>query len=282
MVDEKPNTEESVPANEQPHTEETVPADEKPNTEESAKAEERVPAADSASAEKNVAGDGVPAEEKVAGDEAGGENVAGDVAGENANDDTNEDAPEFAEGQIVELHGLSVESLNGCIGKVHSQKGERFVVILPPPEKDGEEINLDPWQYKSIKPKNIRKLEDQEKEQKSFKAKENEWNSAWTRRQTEEAYRRSVENKMWQSQKWGWLSTAKRWFPLVAIGILGILIPKYNLLANVPFLNRFAKPTTPVPAQETAATLDDDFADEQFFQDDEALVDEEEDIEEVS
>merc|ERR550534_2120581 len=183
---------------------------------------------------------------------------------------------------MVELHSLSVESLNSCKGRVHSQKGERFVIVLPPPEKEDGELNLDPWQYKSIKPKNLRKLDDQKIEKKLFQAKENAWNSGWTKRQTEEAYRRSVENKMWQSQKWGWLSTAKRWLPLVAIGILGILISKYNLLANVPFLNRFAKPTTtPEPAQETAATLDDDFADEQFFQDDEALVDEE-DMEEVS
>jgi len=248
MEDKKPNTKESVPA------------EEKPDNEESVAAEESLPTGDSVSAEKKVGG-----------------NDPADVA----NDDKNKEAPEFAEGEIVELHSLSVESLNGCIGKVHSQKGERFVVVLPPPEKDGEEINLDPWQYKSIRPKNIRKLDEQEKEKKLFMAKETEWNSAWTRKQTEDAYRRSVENRMWQSQKWGWLSTAKRWLPLAAIGILGILIPKYNLLANIPFLNRFAKPTTSVPAEETAATLDDDFADELFFQDDEVLVDEE-DIEEDS
>jgi len=273
MVVEKPNTEEKVPADVKPNIEESAPADVKPNTEESGPSDEKPHTEESVAPEESApAGDSVSAEE----------NVAEDEAAEAANEDTNEDAPEFAEGQIVELHGLSVESLNGCIGRVHSQKGERFVIVLPPPEKDGEEINLDPWQYKSIRPKNIRKLEDQEKERKAFQAKENSWNSAWTRKQTEEAYRRSVENKMWQSQKWGWLSTAKRWLPLVAIGILGILIPKYNLLANVPFLNRFAKPTTPPePAQETAATLDDDDFDEQFFQDDEALADEE-DMEEVS
>lgn len=214
----------------------------------------------------------LPADENVAEDEA---------AEQTTNDDENEEAPEFATGEIVELHSLSVESLNGSIGRVYSQKGERFVIVLPPPEKDGEELNLDPWQYKSIKPKNLRKLEDQETEKKLFKTKENEWNSAWTRKQTEEAYRRSLENKMWQSQKWGWLSTVKRWLPLAAIGILGILISKYNLLANVPYLNRFAKPIKEEPAEEPAATLDDDFADDEFFQDDEELVDEE-NAEEVS
>jgi len=266
MVVEKPNTEENVPADVKPNTEESVPADVKQNTEESVPSDEKPHTEESIAPEESApAGDSKPAEE----------NVAEDEAAEAANEDTNEDAPEFVEGQIVELHGLSVESLNGCIGRVQYQKGERFVIVLPPPEKDGEEINLDSWQYKAIKPKNLRKLEDQEKERKAFQAKENNWNSAWTRKQTEEAYRRSVENKMWQSQKWGWLSTAKKLLPLVAIGILAILIPKYNLLANVPFLNRFAKPTTaPEPAQETAATLDDDF-DEQFFQDDEALADEE-------
>jgi len=268
MVVENPNTEESAAADVKQNTEESVPTDVKPNTEEGVPPDESPKTEESVAPEKSVpAGDSVPAEENVA---------AGGKANHDSNEDTNEDAPEFAEGEIVELHSLSVESLNGCIGRVHSQKGERFVVVLPPPEKDGEEINLDPWQYKSIRPKNIRKLEDQEKERKAFKAKENEWNSAWTQKQTEEAYRRSVENRMWQSQKWGWLSTAKRWLPLVAIGILGILIPKYNLLANVPFLNRFAKPaTTSEPAHETASTLDDDFADEQFFQDDEALIDDE-------
>jgi len=208
------------------------------------------------------------------------ENVAEDEAAE-TNDAENEEAPEFAAGEIVELHSLSVESLNGSIGRVHSQKGERFVIVLPPPEKDGEKLNLDPWQYKSIKPKNLRKLEDQENEKKIFQDIENEWNTAWTKKQTEEAYRRSLENKMWQSQKWGWLSTAKRWLPLAGIGILGILISKYNLLANVPYLNRFAKPTSTEPVEEPAATLDDDFADDQFFQDDEALADEE-NMEEVS
>jgi len=214
----------------------------------------------------------LPADENVAEDEP---------AEQTTNDDENEETPEFATGEIVELHSLSVESLNGSIGRVYSQKGERFVIVLPPPEKDGEEFNLDPWQYKSIKPKNLRKLEDQETEKKLFKTKENEWNSAWTRKQTEEAYRRSLENKMWQSQKWGWLSTVKRWLPLAAIGILGILISKYNLLANVPYLNRFAKPIKEEPAEEPAATLDDDFADDEFFQDDEELVDEE-NAEEVS
>jgi len=256
MEDQKPNTEKSVPTDVKPNTEESVPTDKKPNTEESVAAEGSCPAGDSVPAEKNVAGDG-PAEE------------------------ANDEAPMFAEGEIVELHDLSVESLNGCIGKVQYQKGERFVIVLPPPEKDGEEINLDPWQYKSIRPKNIRKLDDQDKEKKAFKAKETEWNSAWTRKQTEEAYRRSVENKMWQSQKWGWLSTAKRFLPFAAIGILGILIPKYNLLANIPFLNRFAKPNTPVQTEETAATPDDDFADDQFFQDDDFLVDDE-DMDEAS
>jgi len=260
MKDEKPNTKESVPADVKPNTEESVPADEKPNSTESVAAGENFPPGNNVPAEKNVAGNGPAAKE--------------------ANDDINDEAPEFAEGEIVELHELSVESLNGCIGKVHSQKGERFIIVLPPPDKDGEEINLDPWQYKSIRPKNIRKLEDQEKEKKAFKAKETEWNSAWTRKQTEEAYRRSLENKMWKTQKWGWLSTAKKMLPFVAIGVLGILIPKYNLLANIPFLNRFAKPTTSLPAEEAAATLDDDFVDEQFFQDDEAFIDEE-DIDET-
>jgi len=144
--------------------------------------------------------------------------------------------------------------------------------------KSYSKINLDPWQYKSIKPKNLRKLDDQVNEKKLFQDKENEWNSAWTRKQTEEAYRRSLENKMWQSQKWGWLSTVKRWLPLVGIGILGIVISKYNLLENVPYLNRFAKPSKKEPAEETAATLDEDFEDdddEAFFQDDEELGDEE-------
>jgi len=216
----------------------------------------------------------VPAEENVAEDEA---------AEQTTNDDENEEAPEFATGEIVELHSLSVETLNGSIGKVNSQKGERFVIVLPPPEKEGEDLNLDPWQYKSIKPKNLRKLEDQETEKKLFKAKENEWNSGWTKKQTEEAYRRSLENKMWQSQKWGWLSTVKRWLPLAAIGILGILIPKYNLLANVPYLNRFAKPIKEEPVEEPAATLDDDdFADDEFFQDDDEVLADEENAEEVS
>jgi hypothetical protein len=214
----------------------------------------------------------VPGEKSVPKEE----NVAGDEAGEETNDNKNEEASEFTEGEIVELHSLSVDSLNGCIGRVHSQKGERFIIVLPPPEKEDGELNLDPWQYKSIKPKNLRKLEDQETEKKLFKVKENEWNSGWTKRQTEEAYRRSVENKMWQSQKWGWFATAKKWFPLAAIGILGILISKYNLLANVPYLNRFAKPSPTEPAQETAATLDDDFDDGQFFSDDEDLLDEDE------
>lgn len=214
----------------------------------------------------------LPAEENVAEDEAAEQATKGDG---------NEEAPEFATGEIVELHSLSVESLNGSIGRVYSQSGERFVIILPPPEKDGDELNLDPWQYKSIKPKNLRKLEDQENEKKLFKAKEDEWNSAWTKKETEEAYRRSLENKMWQSQKWGWLSTVKRWLPLAAIGILGVLISKYNLLANVPYLNRFAKPIKEEPAEEPAATLDDDFADDEFFQDDEVLADEE-NAEEVS
>jgi len=217
----------------------------------------------------------LPAEEKVAENEA---------TEQTTNEGANEETPEFATGEIVELHSLSVESLNGSIGRVYSQKGERFVIVLPPPEKDGEKLNLDPWQYKSIKPKNLRKLEDQENEKKLFQDKENEWNSAWTRKQTEESYRRSLENKMWQSQKWGWLSTAKRWGPLVVIGILGILISKYNLLANVPYLNRFAKPIKEEPAQETAATLDadDEFEDDdQFFQDEEVLGDEE-NVEEVN
>merc|ERR1712061_165848 len=99
--------------------------------------------------------------------------------------------------------------------------------------------------------------------------------SAWTRKRTEEAYSRSVANRMWQTRKQGMLSTAIRFLPLAVVGISGLPIQKYNLLANIPFLNRFAEPTTSVPAEETAATLDDDFADE-FFQDDEVLVDEEE------
>jgi len=230
----------------------------------------------------------LPAEENAGEDEAPEQTTNDNEAGKDeapeqtTNDDENEEAPEFAQGEIVELHSLSVESLNGSIGRVYSQKGERFVIVLPPPEKDGDEINLDPWQYKSIKPKNLRKLEDQENEKKLFQDKENEWNSAWTRKQTEESYRRSLENRMWQNQKWGWLSTAKRWGPLVLIGILGILISKYNLLANVPYLNRFAKPTKEEPAEEPAATLDDDFEeDDQFFQDEEVLGDEE-NVEEVS
>jgi len=221
----------------------------------------------------------LPAEENVGEDQAAeGEDQA---AEQTTNDDENEEAPEFATGEIVELHSLSVESLNGSIGRVYSQKGERFVIVLPPPEKDGEELNLDPWQYKSIKPKNLRKLEDQENEKKLFQAKENVWNTAWTKKQTEEAYRRSLENKMWQTQKWGWLSTAKTWLPLAGIVIMGILISKYNLLANVPYLNRFAKPVKEEPMEQEAATLDDDFSDDQFFQDDDVLADED-NVEEVS
>jgi len=99
------------------------------------------------------------------------ENVAQDEAAEATKDTENDEVPEFAAGDIVELHSLSVESLNGVIGRLYSQKGERFVVVLPPPEKDGDKINLDPWQYKSIKPKNLRKLDDQENEKKLFQDK---------------------------------------------------------------------------------------------------------------
>jgi len=295
MADEEQNVKENVVADEEPNVKENVVADEEPNVKETVAAEEK-PEEDKAAGTSNK--EHLSAEKKVEENKAAAtsnkkdlsakEKVEDNKAAGEPKDDINEEASEFAVGDIVELHSLSLESLNGSIGKVHSQKGERFVIVLPPPEK--EEVNLDPWEYKSIKPKNLRKLEDQENEKKLFTAKEDEWNSGWTKRQTEEAYRRSLENKMWQSQKGGWFSTAKRYLPLFIMGILGIVIPKYNLLANVPYLNRFAKPAKTESSQETAATLDDDFqetadtfdddfADEEFFQDDEAEADEDDTIE---